>query len=340
MSKLRRLLTTALILAGCGLGYLSASTQSPKSASAAPTSKTYIYKKVGTCDIKADVYRLPGNEVRPGILWIHGGALIFGDREDVKDHQLRRYLDAGYVVVSIDYRLAPETNLPAILDDLRDAYQWMRAKGPELFSIDPERIAVVGHSAGGYLTLVAGFYLQPRPRALVSFYGYGDISGDWTIKPDRHYAKMDRIEKEDAYKPIGENVLSESPIFPRVIFYNYCRQNGLWTNEVTGLDVAKEPEQLAKYCPIRHVTKDYPPTLLLHGDSDSDVPVEESKKMASALKQQHVPHKLIVMKNYDHLFDVFPEGFPPKEKPKELKDPKVIAAFDEVVAFLRKHLGP
>jgi len=301
---------------------------------------TYTYKRVGECDIKADVYRLAGKDVRPAIVWIHGGALIFGNRSTVRPDQLQRYLQAGYAVVSIDYRLAPETKLLEILEDLRDAYQWVREKGPELFWIDRDRIALVGNSAGGYLALMAGFSVTPRPKALVSFYGYGDITGAWTTRPDPHYLTLDRVTKEDAYKAVGGKVLSESPIFPRVMFYNYTRQNGLWPREVAALDPDKEPEKLKQFSPIRHVTKEYPPTLLLHGDKDTDVPFEESVRMAAALKQSGVAHQLIQMRNYDHLFDVFPTGWTkPDAEPLGLKDRKVSAAYDVVVAFLRKNVG-
>jgi acetyl esterase/lipase len=228
--------------------------------------------------------------------------------------------------------------LAAIIEDLQDAYQWVREKGPSEYHIDPDRIAVVGNSAGGYLTLMAGFCVKPRPRALVSFYGYGDITGEWTTRPAPHYAKLDLISKEDAYAVVGGEVLSGSSIFPRVTFYNYCRQNGLWPKEVAGIDPDKEPEKFERYCPVRQVTREYPPTLLLHGDHDTDVPFLESEQMAAALKRHEVPHQFIPMRKYDHLFDVFPEGWPAKGKPTELKDPKVLAAFDEVVAFLKTHV--
>jgi acetyl esterase/lipase len=70
-------------------------------------------------------------------------------------YQLDRYLAAGYTVVAIDYRLAPETKLPGILEDVQDAYGWLRKTATEL-RIDPTRIGIVGHSAGGYLALMAG----------------------------------------------------------------------------------------------------------------------------------------------------------------------------------------
>jgi len=310
-----------------------------QSASVELSTKTYTYKTVKDCSIQADVHRRPGDEVRPVILWIHGGALIFSDRGSVRRHQLQRYLQAGYVVVSIDYRLAPETKLPEIIEDLQDAHRWVREKGPELFRIDPERVALVGDSAGGYLTLMGGFCLKPRPKALVSFYGYGDITGEWISRPDPNYLKLDRIEKEEAYKVVGGKVLSGSPIFPRVTFYNYCRQNGLWPKEVAALDPDTEPHKLERFCPVRHVTREYPPTLLLHGDKDSDVPFEESVRMAAALERHQVPHQLIAMRNYDHLFDVFPGGWPSQGPPTELRDPKVIEAFDAVLAFLNAQIN-
>lgn len=113
-------------------------------------------------------------------MWIHGRALITGSRAEPPE-----WLDPNrqYVVVSIDYRLAPETKLAVIVEDLEDAYLWVRERGPGLFRIDPERIAVAGQSAGGYLTLMSGFSVNPRPRVLLALSGYGDIALPWYTRP-------------------------------------------------------------------------------------------------------------------------------------------------------------
>jgi acetyl esterase/lipase len=164
---------------------------------------TYVYKRVGNLEIQADVYRPAGDAVCPVLLWIHGGALIMGDRGGV-DRRLRApLLKAGYAIVSIDYRLAPETKLPQIIEDLRDAYTWLHDAGPKLFNVDTSRIAVAGGSAGGYLTLMTGFCVKPRPAALVSLWGYGDLAGDWYTKPSEFYRKQPLVQKDKAWKGVS-----------------------------------------------------------------------------------------------------------------------------------------
>jgi acetyl esterase/lipase len=84
--------------------------------------ETVTYKTVGNCQIKADVYHPGLAGIHPLAVWIHGGALIMGDRRGIDRTLLGDLIKAGYVVVSIDYRLAPETKLAAILDDIKDAF--------------------------------------------------------------------------------------------------------------------------------------------------------------------------------------------------------------------------
>ena len=143
------------------------------------TPTTYTYKTAGDCQIKADVYRPPiDSGPTATVVHIHGGALINGSRQGFRPRQVELYVHTGFTVISIDYRLAPESKLPEIIEDLRDAFLWIYGSGPDLFDIDAQRIAVVGHSAGGYLALMSGCCIQPLPKAIVSFYGYGDIVGD------------------------------------------------------------------------------------------------------------------------------------------------------------------
>jgi acetyl esterase/lipase len=95
--------------------------------------KTFTYKKIGKCELRADVHASPQGGNRPVAVWIHGGALIMGDRRGIDGRLVAELIEAGYVVVSIDYRLAPETKLSEILDDVRDAVAWIHADGPRSF---------------------------------------------------------------------------------------------------------------------------------------------------------------------------------------------------------------
>jgi acetyl esterase/lipase len=90
-------------------------------ARAKPTKKTFTYKTVKKLAIKADVYREGDEKKRPVVVWIHGGALINGHREQVPARLKGDALKAGYVFVSIDYRLAPESKLPDVVADVADA---------------------------------------------------------------------------------------------------------------------------------------------------------------------------------------------------------------------------
>ncbi|MCH7729097.1 MAG: alpha/beta hydrolase, partial [Planctomycetes bacterium] len=112
---------------------------------------TYTYKKVGNLEIKLDVHRADDNVTRPVLVWIHGGALINGHRAGISGRVKKAMLDAGYALVSIDYRLAPETMLPGIIEDVEDAFKWIRKEGPKRFNVDTSKIAVSGGSAGGEL---------------------------------------------------------------------------------------------------------------------------------------------------------------------------------------------
>src|SRR5262249_37083864 len=136
--------------------------------------------------------------------------------------------------------------------------------GSKLFHIDPDKIVVTGGSAGGYLTMMTGICVTPRPRALVAYWGYGDVDGAWYTKPSAYYRQhVPLISKEEAYQAVGGEVLTgtegnTAPQKARGRFYHYLRQNGLWTKVVTGFDPATQRQDLDGYCPVRSLKADFP----------------------------------------------------------------------------------
>jgi acetyl esterase/lipase len=287
------------------------------------------YRTVGRLGIQSDVFRPDGPGPFPVVLWIHGGALVFGDRRMLPRDERERYLRAGLAVVSIDYRLAPETKLDGILEDLEAAHAWLQRDGASL-GLDPRRLAVVGHSAGGYLALMAGVRFRPRPQAVVSFYGYGDVAGPWYSRPDPGYLKEPAVSEEEAAHAVGRQPLAQGDEARRFTYYRYARQRGLWPQLVAGHDPDREPHGFDSLCPVRNVTPDFPPTLLLHGDRDADVPYERSVEMAKALESAGVSHELVTLPGLGHVFDIEGRG---------VADPVVARAFDRAVAFLSGRLG-
>ena len=272
-------------------------------AGEATTVSTYVYKKVEGLEIKADVHRAADSELRPVVVWIHGGALINGHRAAIDNRVKDMLLEAGYVVVSIDYRLAPETRLPLIIEDLEDAFTWVRAEGPKRFQADTSKVGVMGGSAGGYLTLTSGFRVTPPPVVLVAFWGYGDLIGNWYSTPSPH-ARHHRIKmgEEEARRQVSGSAVSDGRDREGNggAFYQFCRQRGIWPEEVSGWDPRTEADNFVPYMPVRNVTKDYPPTMLIHGVEDTDVPYEQSVMMAEQCKKHGVEHELVSVAGGEH----------------------------------------
>ncbi len=288
--------------------------------------QTLVYKKMGGCDIKADIFGAPAVGRKPVTVWIHGGALISGSRRlPPNSRVLRSLLEAGFAVISIDYRLAPETKLPGIIEDVQDAFRWVRSNAGTLH-IEPDRLGVCGGSAGGYLTLMTGFCVDPRPKALVSYWGYGDIVGSWYSRPDPFYLREPGVTSEAARAAVGSTPVSEPPPNNnRGRFYLYCRQQGTWPKEVAGHDPDTEDGWFERYCPIRNVKRQYPPTMLVHGAADTDVPYEQSKLMADRLRQAGVEHQLVTVPDGSHGIG----NIAPEEQDR---------IYREAAMFLTKHV--
>jgi dipeptidyl aminopeptidase/acylaminoacyl peptidase len=108
-------------------------------------------------------------------------------------------------------------------------------------------------------------------------------------------------------------------------FYQYCRQHGLWPKEVAGWDPDRERDRFAPYMPVEHVSADFPPTLLIHGVEDTDVPHDRSVMMAATLREAGVEHRLISVEGAEHGLVGADER-------------TIDEVFAEAASFLRLHL--
>ncbi|WP_433944939.1 alpha/beta hydrolase fold domain-containing protein [Paenibacillus sp. SN-8-1] len=284
--------------------------------------ETRIYKQLENCSIGADIYYQGAGT--PVIIYIHSGALIFGTREWLPSEQIDYLTKSGFSVVNIDYRLAPETNLEFIVEDIRDAMNWVRTEAVEWYDFDIDKIAVVGGSAGGYLGLLSGT-MDYRPNAIVSLYGYGDILGSWITQPSEYYCQKPMIDKISAVSRTGHIEVTNGK-WDRFDYYLYCRQQGIWIQEVTKMDPHLDKDKIKRYNPIDNITKEFPPALFLHGNQDTDVPYEQSVIMHEKLKSEGIYSKLITIEGADHVFD------------QNFNDGEVQSAFTELINFLKVHL--
>lgn len=133
-----------------------------------------------------DLYVPEGTGPWPAVLVVHGGGWIRGERADMNKFA-RRLAESGYAAYNIGYRLAPDDRFPAQLDDLRAALRWLHTQA-DTHHLDPERIAVMGYSAGAHLALMLGLDPDgdtPRVRAVVAGAGPTDLR----VYPDSPFIK-------------------------------------------------------------------------------------------------------------------------------------------------------
>ncbi len=295
--------------------------------------KTFVYKTTGDCRILADVFNPSvAKNPSPVILWIHGGSFISGSRGKFATSRishLQGFLSEGYTVVSPDYRLAPETSLPAICEDAVDACNWIHTEGPELFQADPEKIAAVGYSAGGFLALHCGYRAVRKPKVVVSLSGYGDVLGDWTKEPFIYKYKETELSPAEIRTLVGKSAITSSKgcANERAQIRRYLRRTGTWAEGVCGTNPESKHDLIKSLCPLYNISDDFPPTLLVHGEADTNVPYRQSLLLAEELARHGIDHKLVPIPDGGHGFET-----------KMASDPKVVESFGEILRFLRKYL--
>ena len=236
-----------------------------RQASAPVVTRTdVIYGRVEGSALLANLAYPDGPGPRPAILSVHGGRWRAGNRTDASSIKVTQWAEFGFFAMSIDYRLVGGSPAPAPYIDLHCAIRWVHAHAGD-YGIDPERIYLIGQSAGGQLvSLAATLGEGPYPKA-----------GGWS------QARSDVRAVISVAGPYELNTLS---------------WGNLWT-PVTGN--VEEARRIAS--PMTHVSAATKPTLVIHSDDDKSVPVQQAVDMVAKLKAAGVQHRFVHYTDRGHM---------------------------------------
>ena len=212
----------------------------------------------------------------PVIVYIHGGGWTSGDKNvGAGSLDVNGLLARGYIVVSLNYRLAPQYKWPAQITDVKCAIRHLRANAA-LYKIDPNKIGVWGGSAGGHLVAMLGTTDKSA----------GFDVGEYLDQSSRVQAVVDLFGPADLPAMFTSNAQ-------------------LVGNRVFG-STSRDDPILVQASPVTYISKDDPPFLILQGDKDKTVPMEQSQELYDKLKAGNVTATLVIVKNAGHGFT--PDG--------------------------------
>lgn len=245
--------------------------------------KNITYATVNGVNLQLDLAVPKEGGPFPAVVCLHGGGWRAGSRRELSSPTRGRdgrpgpsFIEAvaahGYAVVSVTYRLAPEHQFPAPIEDAKTAVRFLRANAKK-YDIDPTRIGALGFSAGGHLALLLGTTdksadldgtLFPdqdsRVGCVVSFFGPTDLA---------RYGMSVGIEDAFMVPFLGKKCKTDPGVYRRA-------------------------------SPIDHVTKNTAPVLMIHGTADLVVPIVHSERMLAKLREAGVTAELIPVRGEGH----------------------------------------
>lgn len=229
-----------------------------------------IYGSANNTPLKLDVwYQHDINTPQPTLVYIHGGGWIFGTKE-TSVLQFLPFLEKGWRVVNVEYRMASNSLAPAAVEDTRCALRWI-FRNAKQWNFDASKIVLTGHSAGGHLSLITGMLPDGtgldnscygdeklNVAAIINWYGISDVNDLIQSKNLKNYAVM-------------------------------------WMGSQTNsAEIAK------RVSPLTYVRAGLPPILTIHGDSDDVVPYSQATRLKEALDKANVKNELYTVKGGGH----------------------------------------
>jgi acetyl esterase/lipase len=235
------------------------------------TKTDVIYGRVEGSALLANIAYPDGPSLKPAIISVHGGRWRAGNRADASSIKVAQWAEFGYFAMSIDYRLVGGSPAPAPQLDLLCAIRWLHAHAEE-YRIDPERVYLIGQSAGGQMvSLVATAGEAGFPRV-----------GGW----------------EKARTDVRA-VISVAATYE----LNSLSWGNLWTpfDSAQGKPVAGIEEARRHASPITHVSPSMKPLLVIHSDDDKSVPVQQANDFVEKLKAAGVQHRYVHFTDRGHM---------------------------------------
>lgn len=232
------------------------------------------YGHPGDVSLKLDLY-VPEKAAAPMplVVFVHGGGWELKGKEYGHLWCLH-HARQGYAAATVEYRNSTEATFPGAAQDVMEAVRWLRAHAGE-YGYDPDRIALIGQSAGAHLVLETAYAFAAK--------GFG-------IPADPAGAKA--IRAVVAYYPPTD--LTAPEVRDKKVVQKFL-----------GATYAQAPERYRLASPLAQASKKSPPTLLFHGTIDGVVPVAQSDALAQRLKELAVPCVYDRLNGWDHGMDVF-----------------------------------
>jgi acetyl esterase/lipase len=259
------------------------------------------YLTQNNVDLKLDIYAPLGlTAPNPTLIYYHGGGWTLGSKEGAVLHILP-YLEMGWTVVNVQYRLARVSLAPAAVEDCRCALRWV-VRNAERYKFDDNKIVLTGGSAGGHLALITGM--------LTSSAGLDrQCPASFSTPPDpaKDEPKVAAIVNWFGITDVGD--LFEGP--------NAQGYAIAWLGSLTNRN-----EIARRVSPLHYVRAGLPPIITIHGDNDNLVPYSHATRLHAELDKVKVPNQLITIPGGNH------GGFTREQYRK---------AYAAVRAFLLKH---
>jgi acetyl esterase/lipase len=260
--------------------------------------------------LNLDLYRREAisQEPLPVVLYVFGGGWLAGDRNQFQMLDLLPLIDRGFALVTSDYRHSTDAIFPAQIHDVKAALRWIRSHAADQ-GLDPDRVAILGPSAGGHLAALAG-----------TSGGVASLEGelrDWTPLERALSTSVQAVV--DFFGPTDFSVYREQHLANGL-----GNSDRLWFLDLlVGGPVAEKPDLVQMLNPIRYVNPGDPPFLIIHGDRDGVVPIQQSEMLAEALLEAGVDVTLLEIEGGDH-------GMSEQYKSDWL--------FEEIITFLDRSL--